>query len=120
MKKLAIGVMLVVLLIAIAFPLFLAKGYPVAIVAQSSNPNSGDTYYLNGQQVGSDQGFCQTYRDGNWNIELSRNGQTQTASIYQKYGFRMTIDQPQGDDLGLQVINVNSDQSLRAQYDCDF
>lgn len=123
MKKILIVVSSLIVLGSLALFVLLViavKDNPVIIIAKSTNSSPEHKYYLNGEQVGDSEGFCRTYRKGTWDIEVRQDNRTQAIRIQQLFGFRMDISKPTGDELGLQVINANANQTLRQEYSCDF
>ena len=111
------SIILLPLLFIFAYTVYAFKDYPMTIVVTSTKANENNSFFLNGQRVGDEKGFCTRIRDQKVTVFTLKNS-TKSQSITIQNKFRFNIEEPIGDDLGLQAIVANSDQELREEFNC--
>ena len=121
-----LGIILFCTIGFIVFAMWALKDYPMVIIGMSSEANPANKFYINGEKIGNEKGFCKVNRRNNWTVELRRDGKIQQIVVWNDFNpnnrfpfSRFSIGKPEGDDLGLSVIQANAQQELRKQFGCD-
>lgn len=119
--KFKISFILAILLIICSIFLFnFGKGLSSNMVITSVTEDPENKFYFNNQLAGDKNGFCFIWRNQEkLEVKLTNKGQIQNITFTRGI-IGSKISNPDGDNLGLKVINANSNPELRDKFGCTY